>query len=115
MTEQEFLDKALHSYKNIQCVTVEEFVADLNRIVLIKKLIDKIELNGGHRLILNHIVILFNVFGLTALPLILHKIQPTQFSVLFPFLLFLNRLPIEVAEEYGVDLDTETVKQLGKI
>lgn len=115
MTESEFLHLALHSYKNVQCVSVEEFNSDLARIIGIKKLIDKLDVNPSYRLVLNNLVVLHNVFGTNVATLVLHKIPYDQYPVLFPFMLYLNYLPEDVMMKYNIELDDKTIEELRKI
>jgi len=112
-TEAEFLHTALHSYSNRQCNTVEEFNSDLHRIMIIRKMIRQYKVTGEitHRLVLNHIVILFNVFGSSAMALMMYKIEPEYHSVLFPFLSQLNRLPLPEGM-YDIEFDQKIVKEL---
>jgi hypothetical protein len=60
------------------------------------------------RLILNHIIILYNVFGAEHLPRILYLKMRKQFQYLKPFLVMLNIMPnkiLNVGEEKIIDLD----------
>jgi hypothetical protein len=117
MTEAEFCQTALASYRNIQCHSVAEFNDDLNRISLIRKFITHYQNTGelSHRLILNYIIICSNVFGDSAVKLIMYKVSESQYPVLFPFLLFLNRLSIEDSNKYVVTLDQNIIDKLGEL
>jgi hypothetical protein len=115
MSESEFFRVALHSYSNAQCISVEEFDSDLSRIMGVKKLIDKLDVNCSYRLVLNNLVILYNNFGNHATELLIYKLPSYQLSVLFPFLLYLNRLPIDVIEYHKIELDEKTITELRKI
>lgn len=112
-TEAEFLHLALHNYSNVQCNTVDEFNSDLERIKIVRRMIIKFKTSGeiSLRLVLNHFVILFNVFGASALQLILYRFEPEYHSVLFPFLHQLNRLP----ENMQIDFDPVIVQELEKL
>jgi len=81
----------------------------------IKKLIDKLPETPSYRLVLNNLIVLFNVFGKNATELIIFKLPVELYPVLFPFLLYLNRLPIEIINRYDIELDENTIIQLGKI
>ena len=81
----------------------------------VKKLIDKLDINPSHRLVLNNLVVLFNVFGENATELILFKIPADQYPVLFVFLLFIHRLPDQIIGRYNVELDEKTIEQLRKL
>jgi len=83
-------------YENPQCIGMEEFQEDLNRIKYITRLFRKYQNNGilRERLILNHIIILYNVFGIDACSrMLFYKIEEDMHSILKTFLVFLNYLP----------------------
>lgn len=112
-------------YDNYQYRSTEEFIEDLNRIKYIKKLITRYTEKGElkERLILNHIIILNNVFGPEVLCKILYlKLKP-QMKYIKPFLIFLNLLPekiYNVEKENIIDtndipMDTNIVNILRKI
>ena len=50
-------------------------------------------------LILNHVIVLYNVFGDAATPLLFYKVEATYWSIIKAFMLFLDRLPPELNEE----------------
>ena len=95
LTDVNFLSVAAALYQNPQCTTDEEFYDDLARIKYLKKLLTRFEETGElkERLILNHIVILSNVFGSTHLPRMLYLKMSKQFHLLKPFLEFLSIMP----------------------
>ena len=66
LTDENFLIYCAKRYDNPQAISTEEFLADLERIKYIKKLLTKYNYNGelNERLILNHIMTLNNCFGL---------------------------------------------------
>ena len=96
LSENTFMVYAMKHYTNPQCEGIEEFEEDINRIKYIKRLLNKYEekdiLRG--RLLLNHIIILNNVFGNEACSRILfHKLEEEFHSAIKTFLEFLNYLP----------------------
>ena len=95
LTNENFLIYAAKHYDNPQCHSTEEFIEDLKRIKYIKKLITKYVESGElrDRLILNHLIILNNVFGAIHLPRILFLKMGNQFKYVKPFLILLNVLP----------------------
>jgi hypothetical protein len=96
LNENTFIMFSMKHYENPQCIGMEEFQEDLNRIKYIKRLLRKYQNNGilRERLILNHIIILCNVFGVYATSRILfHRIEEDMHSILKTFLVFLNYLP----------------------
>mgnify|MGYP006273721215 CR=1 FL=1 len=100
---------------------MSEFEEDLNRILYIKRLFTKYYATGvlKERLVMNHIVILYNVFGDAATRLLFLKLDEKDYEVLKPFLILLNHMPEIV---YGINgknilssdihLDTGTVECL---
>jgi len=94
-------------YDNPQCMSEEEFDEDLNRIKYIKRLFYRYEKTRELklRLILNHIIILNNVFGSEGCSrLLFYKIDEKYYSYLKSFLLYLEYLPNIIPE-----LDLETI------
>lgn len=112
LNDKNFLLYCAKYYDNPQCHSTEEFLEDLNRIKYIKKLITRYVENGElkERLILNHITILYNVFGAEALCRILFLKMKRQMSYVKPFLLLLNILPEKVYDVNGDRvIDTNSV------
>ena len=116
LTEKNFLVYAARHYDNPQCTSTEEFLDDLRRIRYIKKLLTRYEETGDlkERLILNHIIILNNVFSSTHLNRILYLKLKSQFKYIKPFLLLLNILQTKiynVGYEGVVDTDSIVMDQ----
>lgn len=88
-------------YDNLQCFTLKEFEQDFNRGMRVKTLLQRYDSRPAPALIINHLVILFNVFGVTALDIVLAVVDKELYPSLFAFLKFLDRLP-EVLPEYGI-------------
>jgi len=102
LTEQNYLLYAAKVYEKPNAV-MSEFEEDLNRTLYVKRLLTKYYASGilKDRLIMNHLVILLNVFGVEATSRILFfKLEPKDLSVIKPFLIYLNSMPEMV---YGVD------------
>ena len=84
---------AIKHYDNPQCEGEKEFYDDMKRFKYIKRLLRKYKDTGiiKERLLLNHIIILKNLFGAEAcVTLLLFKIQKEYWETLKSFLLFLN-------------------------
>ena len=107
---------AARNYYNPRSVHVEEFYEDLKRFKYIKRLINKYEETGklSERLILNHLVVAFNVFGIEAsLKIIELKMSEKQMPIIKPFLVFLKYIR---SDQYtGVPMDQNVVTALRKI
>ena len=86
---------AIKHYNNPRCEGEKEFYDDMKRFKYIKRLLRKHHDSGilKERLLLNHIIILNNLFGPEAcVTLLLFKIQKEYWETLKSFLLFLNIL-----------------------
>lgn len=95
LNEENFLLFAIKNYENPQAVTKEDFDKDLNHFKYIKRLLKRYQ-NGGElktHLLLNHFIILYNIFGDAATPMLFFKIESDLWSVMKTFVMFLNRLP----------------------
>jgi hypothetical protein len=87
---------AIKHYDNPQCAGEHEFYDDMKRFKYIKRLLRKYTEHGilKERLILNHITVLNNVFGVDAAStLLIFKIDPEQWSALKSFMVFLSMIP----------------------
>lgn len=95
LTDDNFLLYCASHYDRRHYVDDEEFYTDLNRIKYIKKLFTRYEQTGElrERLILNHIIVLNNVFGPIHTPRIIFLKLREQFVLVKPFLILLNILP----------------------
>jgi hypothetical protein len=108
LTDENFLIYCAKYYDNPQCSSTEEFMEDLKRIKYIKKLITRYVENGDlkERLILNHLTILYNVFGSEHLCRILYLKMKLQYSFIKPFLVLLNIMPeklLNIKDEKIID------------
>ena len=93
LNEENFTLFAIRHYDNPQCTSTEEFYEDIRRFRYLKRLLKRYYKNGElrERLILNHLIVLNNVFGPDACAtLLLYKIQQEYWPALKSFLLFLN-------------------------
>lgn len=104
---------ASQCYDNPQCLTSEEFIEDYKRFKYIKRLCRRYLASDrlSERLMLNHLILLTNVFGVeTAVRLLFMKCDDMKsYRVLKPFLLYLRILPPVVFAVNGRDIDTETI------
>ena len=107
---------AIKYYDNPQCEGEKEFYDDMKKFKYIKRLLRKYDDSGvlRERLVLNHIIVLNNLFGPEAcVTLLLFKIQREYWSTLKSFLLFLNIIRDD--EMQNVEEDKTVVNALGKI
>lgn len=98
LDETNFLLYAARNYINDQCYDTVEFYEDLNRFKYLKRLFKRYVEVGDlkERLILNHIVVLYNVFESTALTRMLFFRLYEFKSELKPFLVLIGRMPERV-------------------
>ena len=107
---------AIKHYDNPQSEREKEFQDDLKRIKYIKRLLRKYYDTGvlKERLLLNHLIVLNNVFGPDACAtLLLYKIQKEYWPALKSFLLFLNILTEEEIKE--IEEDEKILKVLKEL
>ena len=101
LNEKNFLLYAMKEYNNPQCTEVEEFNDDLKKIKYIKRLLNQYVSEGvlKERLLLNHIIIFYNVFPPAAATRILFfKIEEKFWPILKPFLFYLKLMPEDKIE-----------------
>jgi hypothetical protein len=107
LNEDNFLIYAMHHYDNPQCHSIEEFEEDLRRFLYLKKLFSRYKNNSElrERLILNHIIVLYNIFGEATTDMLFFKLEKEYESSLATFLIYLNRLPEEKLGDIPIDND----------
>ena len=96
LTNENFLMYAIKNYDNPSCSGLKEFDDDLKRLRYIKRLLGRYKATGDikERLIINHLVVLYNVFGVEAATnMLFFKIQERFWPQLKSFLVFLNYMP----------------------
>ena len=104
LNEKNFLLYAMQHYENPQCVEVEEFNDDLKKIKYIKRLFNQYAIEGvlKERLLLNHIIVFYNVFSVEAATRILfYKLEEDVRPMLKTFLFYLNFLPDKIESING--------------
>ena len=94
LNESNYLLFAIKFYDNPQSVTREDFESDLKRIRYVKRLLKRYQNNGELtvHLILNHLIILFNVFNEATVPLLFYNLDEELWPAIKSFLIFLNRV-----------------------
>ena len=101
INDENFTLFAAHKYQNPACESEEEFYEDLNRVKYIKRLFFRYDNTGELkvRLLLNHIIILTNVFGNEgATRILFHKSEDKYYGYIKTFINYLNSLPEEIPE-----------------
>ena len=116
VNEENFLLVAAQHYNNPQCASTEEFYNDLQRIKYMKRLLNRYLATGelSERLLLNHIIVFFNVFTVPiAVRLLAVKLEYKYWGVLKAYLQFLGY--IESTDLVGIDTDEETLNKLKEL
>ena len=118
LNDDNYLIFAIKHYDNPQAVTYEDFLNDMKKFKYVKRLLKRYKKTGDLKshLILNHFIVLYNIFGEAATPMLFHKIEEELWPVMKTFVLFLNKLP-----EYprcfihDVEVDSFCLEELKKI
>jgi len=124
LTDDNYMLFAAKVYDRPNAV-MSEFNEDLDRILYIKRLLTKYYSSGclKERLIMNHLIVLYNCFGVDATTrLIFFRLEERDYSVMKPFLIFLNYMPDVIYGINGkdiissdIELDKEAVRLLREI
>ena len=118
LNEDNFLLFAIRYYENPQAVTKEDFEKDLNHFKYIKRLLKRYKKSGELKthLILNHFIILYNIFGEATTPMLFFKIEQDLWSSVKSFIIFLNRLPeYPQSSIHEIQVDLTCLTELYKI
>jgi hypothetical protein len=118
LNEDNFLLFAIKNYENPQAVTKDDFDKDLNHFKYIKRLLKRYKKSGELRthLLINHFIVLYNIFGEATNPMLFFKIEKEMWPQVKTVLIFLNRLP-EHPKTYihNIPVDLNCLNQLQKI
>ena len=116
LNDENFTLFAIKHYKNPQCLSTEEFYEDIRRFRYLKRLLKRYYKNGElrERLILNHIIILSNLFGVSnAIRMLKFKIEMEYWPVIKTCLLYLGY--VEEDFEINIPIDMEVAKILREL
>ena len=121
LTKENFILYCMHHYDNPQCQTTKEFEDDLNKVMYLQRLFTRYLVNDdlNEKLIINHLIVLFNLFNEATINILFYKLDKQYWSLLITFLIYLNRMP-DVVPQYGIvtsdwNLDNNVLEVLGKI
>jgi len=116
LTPDNIIMFAMKHYDNPSCVDRKEFLDDMKRFKYLKRLFRKYDTSDvlKVRLILNHIIVLANVFGVDASStLLFFKIEKKHWSTLKTFLVYLNYMPENDMKDIATDV--KVLKELRDI
>ena len=110
LNEENFLIFAIKNYENPQAVTREDFDKDLSRFRYIKRLLKRYKTGGDLKvhLLINHFIILYNIFGEATTPMLFYKIDKSLWSAIKTFVVFLDKLP-EYPRSYIHEIELDQV------
>jgi hypothetical protein len=126
LNTQNYMMYAMRNYENPQCVGIDEFIEDLHRIKYLKRLFRRYLDTGElkERLILNHLITFYNVFGIEAATrLIFYRMNEEYYPLVKTFLVFLNLFPegpeaeaeVKEADLISISLNDEIISTLRSI
>lgn len=109
LNESTYILFAIKHYESPHCVTREDFDEDMKRFKYLKRLLKRYVRGGPLRthLIINHLIILYNVFGEAATPLLLYKLEREYWGILKTILLYLNKYPTGTLPDLEIDEDIQ--------
>ena len=118
LNEENFLLFAIKNYENPQAVTKEDFEKDLSHFKYIKRLLKRYKNNGELRshLLINHFIVLYNIFGEATTPMLFYKLEKNLWPVIKTFVVFLGRLP-DYPHTYihEIEMDENCLRELESI
>lgn len=118
LNEENYILFAIKHYENPHAVTEEDFYDDLKRFKWIKRLLKKYKVNGelNIHLLINHFLILYNVFGDAATPLLFYKLDSEYWSFVKTIIIYLGRFPeYPKTELHDIPVDISCLQQLNKL
>ena len=118
LNENNYMLFAIKFYDNPHALTKEEFEDDLKRIKYVKRLLKRYKNTGVLKthLILNHLTVLFNVFGEAAVPLLFYNLEEDLWPSIKSFLLFLKRIPeYPKTHIHGIPEDQTCIDELNSV
>lgn len=116
LSDDNFVLYAARHYYKPNCIDAEEFYEDLKRFKYLKRLISRYEETGvlSERLMLNHIIVIFNVFDIQpGLKMLEFKIEKKYWPIIKPFLIFLRY--IKNTQYTDIQMDRNVVEKLREI
>jgi hypothetical protein len=122
LNDSNFLLYAAKSYDIKKSASAEEFYEELKRFQYLKRLLKRYDESGDLkiRLILNHIIVLYNCFGPNTTNMLFFKLKEYH-SYIKPFIVFLDYMPDSIEYETvkimnsDIPLDPNIVNELRKI
>lgn len=118
LTDDNFIMFAMQNYDNPQCMSIDDFHEDLLKLKYLKRLFNRYKDTGElrERLIINHLLVLYNVFGIEAATrMLFFKLDPSLWTFLKTFLVFLNFMPEKLPHENIISSDIPIDQHIAKV
>ena len=122
LNEDNFLIYAIKNYHSPGSLGMKDLEDDLKRFKYVKRLLSRYKNNGevSERLVLNHLVVIYNVFGDAATDMLFYKLEPEYWTDLKTYLVYLHRMPLETVvspgiKETDIPLNKELIAILRKL
>ena len=118
LNDENYIIFAIKHYENPQAVTEDDFYDDLKRFKWIKRLLKKYKSNGelNTHLLINHFLILYNIFGDATTPLLFYMIDCEYWSIIKTIVAYLGRFPeYPKSELHDIQIELNCFNYLNKI
>ena len=118
LNESNYIMFAIKNYENPQAVTQEDFYEDMKRFKWVKRLLNKYKNTGdlNVHLVMNHFIILYNVFGDATTPLLFYKLDKDLWSILKTFVMYLERFPeFPITALHDIPVDEKCLQLLNDL
>ena len=117
LNDDNYLIFAIKHYDNPQAVTYEDFLNDMKKFKYVKRLPKRYKKTGDLKshLLINHFIVLYNVFQDATTPLLFYKIEQELWSPMKTFIMFLGKLPEHPRTFISdIQVDIDCLKQLNQ-
>jgi hypothetical protein len=115
LNDDNYLIFAIKHYDNPQAVTYEDFLNDMKKFKYVKRLLKRYKKTGDLKshLLINHFIVLYNVFQDATTPLLFYKIEKELWGSMKTFIMFLGKLPEHPKSFiHDIQVDIDCLKQL---
>ena len=117
LNDDNYLIFAIKHYDNPQAVTYEDFLNDMKKFKYVKRLLKRYKKTGDLKshLLINHFIVLYNVFQDATTPLLFYKIEKELWGPMKTFIMFLGKLPEHPRSFISdIQVDIECLKSLNQ-
>jgi hypothetical protein len=122
LNDDNFLIYAIKNYHSPGSLGMKDLEDDLKKFKYVKRLLGRYKKTGevSERLVLNHLVVIYNVFGDAATDMLFYKLEPEYWTDLKTYLVYLHRMPLETVvspgiKETDIPLNNELIAILRKL